>query len=175
MLSSDVLLASNSEVLSSVSVWYSSPSLSSGLMPSTTLMHLIFLFKFRVLFREQGILLFFHVGKMTTHRVRIPRFCCGYFRPRVCVCVLLFGPVRARPFFFNSNVDWSCENSRFLLQLFPDCCASVWHVLTLRDKSRVKIPRFRCGYFRTVYVCVCVCVCVRVCRDTGQFSGTCGL
>ena len=43
---------------------------------------------FRVLFRERGILSFFHVGKMTTHRAKIPRFCCGYFRP----CVPLLGP-----------------------------------------------------------------------------------
>ena len=41
---------------------------------------------FRVLFRERGILLFFHAGKMTTYRVKIPRFRCGYFR-LVCVCV----------------------------------------------------------------------------------------
>ena len=43
---------------------------------------------FRVLFRERGILSFFHAGKMTTHRAKIPRFCCGYFRP----CVPLLGP-----------------------------------------------------------------------------------
>ena len=36
---------------------------------------------FRVLFRERGILSFFHAGKMTTHREKIPRFRCGYFRP----------------------------------------------------------------------------------------------
>ena len=35
---------------------------------------------FRVLFRERGILSFFHAGKMTTYRVKIPRFRCGYFR-----------------------------------------------------------------------------------------------
>ena len=38
---------------------------------------------FRVLFRERGILSFFHAGKMTTHHVKIPRFRCGYLRPRV--------------------------------------------------------------------------------------------
>ena len=38
------------------------------------------LYLFRVLFRERGILLFFHVGKMTTYRAKILRFRCGYFR-----------------------------------------------------------------------------------------------
>ena len=36
--------------------------------------------RFRVLFRERGILSFFHAGKMTTYRAKIPRFRCGYFR-----------------------------------------------------------------------------------------------
>ena len=45
-----------------------------------------------------------------------------------------------------------------------------------RDESRVQIPRFRCGYFRTMYVyvrvCMCVCVCVCVCVELlGQFTG----
>ena len=37
------------------------------------------LYLFRVLFRERGILSFFHAGKMTTYHVKIPHFRCGYF------------------------------------------------------------------------------------------------
>ena len=47
------------------------------LAPDDELDHVMF----RVLFRERGILSFFHAGKMTTHRAKIPRFRCGYFRP----------------------------------------------------------------------------------------------
>ena len=100
---------------------------------------------FRVLFRERGILSFFHAGKMTTHREKIPRFCCGYFRP--CVCVPLFGP--GRPVF-------KCA------QLFP---------FELDDAtSRGKIPRFCCGYFRLVCVCVCMYVLRRAMRQSCENS-----
>ena len=31
------------------------------------------------------------------------------------------------------------------------------------NRSHVKIPHFRCGYFQLVCVCVCMYVCVYVC------------
>ena len=70
--------------------------------------------RFRVLFRERGILLFFHAGKMTTHRAKIPRFHCSYFQP----CVPVLGH---RPVFNIVRETGSCEHSTFSLRLFPAC------------------------------------------------------
>ena len=39
-----------------------------------------------------------------------------------------------------------------------------------RDRSRVKILHFCCGYFQLVYVCICMCVCMYVLRHTMRQS-----
>ena len=41
---------------------------------------------------------------MTTHRVKIPRFCCGYFRPALCVLLFCLGGAGS-PGFFSSRVN----------------------------------------------------------------------
>ena len=106
---------------------------------------------------------FFHAGKMTTHREKIPRFCCSYFRPYVCVP--LFGP--GGPVFKVRMVisarTWMMQQVVGKFRVFVAAIAGLCVCATRRDRSRVKIPHFRCGYFRLVCVCVCVCVCMCVC------------
>ena len=106
---------------------------------------------------------------MTTHREKIPRFRCGYFRP--CVCVPLFGP--GGPVFKVRMVisvqTWMMQQVMGKFRVFVAAIAGLCVCATRRDRSRVKIPHFRCGYFQLVCVCVCVYVCVYICavtRDT---------
>ena len=84
-----------------------------------------------------------------------------------------------------------CENSVFLLQLFPanvcvcvcyDACEdsafSLWLfpayvcvcVCARRNRSRVKIPRFCCGYFRLMCACVCATLHVKIPRFCCGYS-----
>ena len=128
---------------------------------------------------------------MTTYCAKIPRFRCGYFRP--WPCVPLFGP--GGPFSKCTGVvrnstcllqlfpnlvcaammRQSCENSAFLLWLFPayvcDTTGVMWkfrifvaaisslcvcvYVCAVMRHSHVKIPCFHCGYFRLTCVLLC--------------------
>ena len=120
----------------------------------------IFSERFWVLFRERGILSFFHAGKITTHREKILHFRCGYFRP--CVCVPLFGP--GGPVFKVRMVisvwTWMMQQVVGKFCVFVAAIAGLCVCATWRDRSCVKILHFRCGYFWLVCVCVCVCMCV---------------
>ena len=117
---------------------------------------------YQVLFRERGILSFFHAGKMTTHHGKIPHFCCSYFWP--CVCVPLFGP--GGPVFKVHMVisvwTWICnkswENSVFLLWLLPA------YVCVQRDVTGV-MWKFCIFVVAISGLCVCICVCVCMCCD----------
>ena len=116
---------------------------------------------------------------MTTYRAKIPRFRCGYFR--LWPCVPLFGP--GGPVFKVRRSHAKFHMFVAVISKLGMCCATiVWKfrvfvaaisgLCVQCDRSRVKIPRFRCGYFRLVcvcvcvYVCLCVCVCVCVCAVT---------
>ena len=101
---------------------------------------------FQVLFRERGILSFFHAGKMTTHREKIPRFRCGYFRP----CA----------FVWAGWAGFQCD-----VWLFPECVLSLNRASFWCERCHVKIPHFRRGYFRTVCVC-----CVRQWCENSTFA-----
>ena len=84
---------------------------------------------------------FFHAGKMTTDRVKIPRFRCGYFRlvcVYVCVCACVYVCAATQ----HSRVKISCFHCGYF-RLMCVCC-----------RSCVKIPHFRCGYFRLAFVFV---------------------
>ena len=116
---------------------------------------------------------------MTTYPAKIPRFRCSYFR--LWPCVPLFGPggpvfkVRRSRAKFHvfvaviSELGMCCATIVWKFRVFV---AAISGLCVRRDRSRVKIPRFRCGYFRLVCVCVCVCVCLCVClcmcRDATQ-------
>ena len=116
-------------------------------------------FLFRVLFREWGILSFFHAGKMTTHREKIPRFRCGYFRP--CVCVPLFRPggLVFKVHAVISVRTWMMQQVMGKFRVFVAAIAGLCVCATRRDRSRVKIPHFCCGSFRLVCVCMYVLRC----------------
>ena len=113
---------------------------------------------------------FFHAGKMTTHREKIPRFRCGYFRP--CVCVPLFGPggLVFKVHTVISVRTWMMQQVMGKFRVFVAAIAGLCVCATQCDRSRVKIPHFRCGYFRLVCVCVCMCVCIYVLRCTMRQS-----
>ena len=121
---------------------------------------------FRVLFREQGILSFFHAGKITTHHEKILRFHCSYFRP--CVCVPLFGP--GGPIFKVHTVisiqTWMMQQVVGRFHIFVAAIAGLCVCAMQLNRSHVKIPHFRCGYFQLV----CVCVCMYVMRCTTRQS-----
>ena len=110
---------------------------------------------FQVLFREQGILSFFHAGKMTTHRVKIPCFHCGYFQPRV-PCLFVWAGRASFYFilFWRSAESCAILHVKILcfrcgyFQLMCACVCATMHV---------KILHFRCSYSRLMCVCVCVC------------------
>ena len=139
---------------------------------------------FWVLFREWGILLFFHAGKMTTHCVKIPRFHCSYFRP--CVpCLFVWARQAGFYFILYFNVPQShaqfrmwkfcvfvaaisgvcvcydaCENSAFSLQLFPAyVCVCV---CAMRQES-CENSAFLLQLFPAN---VCVCVCYIACENS---------
>ena len=108
---------------------------------------------FQVLFREQGILSFFHAGKMTTHHAKIPHFCCSYFRP----CAF----TRAGQAGFQH-----CAGDRSRVNIPRFRCSYSQLVCVCLDRIRqaifthhslhmmhVKIPCFCCGYFQTVLLC----------------------
>ena len=120
--------------------------------------------QFWVLFREWGILSFFHAGKMTTHCEKIPHFHCGYFRP--CVCVPLFEP--GGPVFKVHMVisirTWMMQQVVGRFCIFVVAIASLCVCVTRHDRSCVKILHFHCSYFWLM--CVCVYVCVYVCAAT---------
>ena len=107
---------------------------------------------------------------MTTHCEKIPRFRCGYFRP--CVCVPLFGP--GGPVFKVCAVisvrTWMMQQVVGKFRVFVVAIAGLCVCATRRDRSRVKIPHFCCGYFRLVCVCVCMCVCMYVLRRATRQS-----
>ena len=55
-------------------------------------------------------------------------------------------------------------------RVFVAAIAGLCVCATRRDRSRVKIPHFRCGYFRLVCVCVYICVCMYVLRRATRQS-----
>ena len=81
----------------------------------------------------------------------------------VCLCLGQAGWFSKCTWLFPFELGWcnkSWEDSAFFVAAIASLCVCA----TRRDRSRVKIPHFCCGYFWLV--CVCVCVCVYMCYDT---------
>ena len=113
---------------------------------------------FRVLFREQGILSFFHAGKMTTHREKIPHFRCGYFQP--CVCAFVWARragFQSAHSDFRSNLDDVTSRGKI-----PCFCCGYCRLMCVCDATRQESCENSAFSLRLFLACVCVCVCVCV-------------